>query len=355
MGRQATARWSSTPRPRRRRATRSETRSGSSRAGRIKSSRSRARAVPAGRIARRRDVRRLHAPRGAGSSTRRPARRDLRRGSGGSRRSSSRGHPDAPAADDAGAYRRRRQEDEDIEEFTNIIRYFLLAFAASPCSSALSSSSTRSRYGRPARARVRHAPDDRRLAPANPRLRDPRGARDRAPRLARRALLGARPREGPERALRGAGLDLPTGGTVFTGRTVLVSLLVGVIVTLARRLLPGDPRDEGPADRGGSRGGEPSRSRDGAVHAVDRPGRRSVSRSLLGISMFRRPRHRGALDLARGRRPRALRRRRDGLAKLVKPIVAASAGRARGSRAPASSRANSCEPRSGPRPRRPPS
>ena len=55
------------------------------------------------------------------------------------------------------------------------------------------------------------------------------------------------------------GFELPTAERVFALRTVIVSMLVGVVVTLARGPLPGDPRDASTADRRGTRGsGAPS-------------------------------------------------------------------------------------------------
>ena len=59
-------------------------------------------------------------------------------------------------------------------------------------------------HGRAADARVRDAAHARRVAPAGARLGDPRGARDRPRRLDRRSLPRPRARRGAERALRGA-------------------------------------------------------------------------------------------------------------------------------------------------------
>ena len=50
------------------------------------------------------------------------------------------------------------------------------------------------------------------------------------------------------------GADLPDNGTVLEARTVIVSLGVGIVVTVARGLLPGAARDARAADRGDARG-----------------------------------------------------------------------------------------------------
>ena len=57
-------------------------------------------------------------------------------------------------------------------------------------------------------------------------------------RLGDRALPRARPREAAERLFVTFGIDLPQGQTVFATRTVIVSLLVGTIVTLLASIRP---------------------------------------------------------------------------------------------------------------------
>ena len=51
------------------------------------------------------------------------------------------------------------------------------------------------------------------------------------------------------------GIDLPNTGTVIETRTVIVSLIVGLVVTVARRAESGAARHAGDADGGAARGG----------------------------------------------------------------------------------------------------
>ena len=80
------------------------------------------------------------------------------------------------------------------------------------------------------------------------------------------------------------GFDLPTTGLVFAGRTILVSLLAGVLVTLVGRALPGDPRDARAADRGGARGRDAPAVALAPLHAL---GRRSRDRARRRASRLR--------------------------------------------------------------------
>ncbi len=50
------------------------------------------------------------------------------------------------------------------------------------------------------------------------------------------------------------GIDLPQAGTVFATRTIVVSLVVGVFITVLAALRPGRPGDARPADLRGARG-----------------------------------------------------------------------------------------------------
>ena len=171
-------------------------------------------------------------------------------------------------------------------------------------------------HGRAADARVRDAADARRLAPADAPLRDPRGARDRAPRVAHRPLRSARARGGAQGALpaRSVSSSRPPS-TVFATRTIVVSLLVGTIITLARRALPRDPRDARAADRGRPRGRDAA---EGPALAASRRTSRSsliaLALFLLGYSMFADDLDTAAAaPLDRRRRDPALHRRRDDL------------------------------------------
>ena len=64
------------------------------------------------------------------------------------------------------------------------------------------------------------------------------GAGDRLRRLGDRALPRARLAKGLEQLFKSFGVDLPQAGTVFATRTIVVSLLVGTVVTLLASLFP---------------------------------------------------------------------------------------------------------------------
>ena len=188
-------------------------------------------------------------------------------------------------------------------------------------------------HGRPAHARAGDPAHTRRLAPpgaalgARSRRGDHRPGRPRssascsASALAKglTALFRAARRSTCRRA-----------STVFATRTVVVSLLVGTIVTAARRRRAGDPGDPGAADRGRPRGRDAARGRGSrrpdaiAVVAVGR--RRRAAR--LRPDRRRRSARSAPAAVARRRHARAVHRRGDDL---VAPGAAArrasSAGR----------------------------
>ena len=105
-----------------------------------------------------------------------------------------------------------------------------------------------------------------------------RGARDRHPRLARRASSsGSASRRALECALRRAsGVDLPKSGTVFATRTVIVSLVVGDPGHVDRQPAAGAARDARAADRRRARGRGPA-----ARRASRASGRRSRDRGVV--------------------------------------------------------------------------
>ena len=99
-------------------------------------------------------------------------------------------------------------------------------------------------------------------------------------RSARRSGLaaGSASRSAINELFKAVGIDLPNTGTVVSTRTVVVSLIVGVLVTLVAALAPGAPRHahhaDGRAARGGARGHEgarPRRDRGGRRAGCDRP------------------------------------------------------------------------------------
>ena len=66
------------------------------------------------------------------------------------------------------------------------------------------------------------------------------------------------------------GFELPSAERVFALRTVIVSMLVGVLRDARRGALPGHPRNARAADRRGAGGSDASALADLAVRAVDR-------------------------------------------------------------------------------------
>ena len=93
-------------------------------------------------------------------------------------------------------------------------------------------------HDRPAHARVRDDPDARRLATPGARLDRGRVARRRNARVDHRSRLRPRAREGALQALRPVGFTLPNQGLLLETRTIVVSLLVGILVTLVASLRP---------------------------------------------------------------------------------------------------------------------
>ena len=136
------------------------------------------------------------------------------------------------------------------------------------------------------------------------------------------ARLGHRPvpracaREGRCEALfRALGLGLPRAETVFATRTVVVSLLVGTIVTVIAGLFPAIRATRVPPIAAVREGATLPKGALLALHAVhrDRADRRSRS-SLLGYAMFADDVDTAdAAALDRGRRAAAVRRGRDDL------------------------------------------
>ena len=180
-----------------------------------------------------RDVRHLRpADRTAPLRQRGQGRRDLRgRRRRDDARRARRGDPADPARRTRRCTRPRPRSDEDkddVNEFTQlhpvlparVRRHRALRRRVRHLQHALD-------HRRAAHARVRDHADARRVAAADPLVGRRRGARDRRHRLDRRPVPGPRPRRRPEQLFKAVELDLPTAGSVFATRTVVVSLLVG--------------------------------------------------------------------------------------------------------------------------------
>ena len=93
-------------------------------------------------------------------------------------------------------------------------------------------------HDRAAHARVRDDPDARSLAPAGARLDRDRGARRRNARIDRRSVSGLVLAKGLFKLFDAVGFTLPNQGLLLETRTIVVSLLVGILVTLLASLRP---------------------------------------------------------------------------------------------------------------------
>ena len=94
-------------------------------------------------------------------------------------------------------------------------------------------------HDRAAHARVRDDPDARRLAPPGARLDRARGARRRRARVDRRpASPGSRSRRASSGSSTPSASRCPNQGLLLETRTIVVSLLVGILVTLLASLRP---------------------------------------------------------------------------------------------------------------------
>ncbi len=93
-------------------------------------------------------------------------------------------------------------------------------------------------HHRAADAGVRDAPHPRRDPAPGAAVDLHRGAGDRDARVDHRPLPRASAREGPLRLFSAIGFTLPNTGILFATRTVIISLLVGIVVTLVASLRP---------------------------------------------------------------------------------------------------------------------
>ena len=153
------------------------------------------------------------------------------------------------------------------------------------------------------------------------------------------------------------GIDLPKAGTVFATRTIVVSLVLGIVVTLLASLRPAAARDARRADRSRARGraaaaGRFARLRPAVRARDDRARGRSSCSSASSTAAATKQR---LLAIGVGVLA-ALRRRRDDRSHLVRAArgVARLARRRASAAPPGSSHARTrCAPRRGPRRPRP--
>ena len=151
--------------------------------------------------------------------------------------------PDDPAARHAGAHRRprrRRKTQSNTNEFISFLQKFLLAFGgialfvgAFVIANSLSITIAQ---------RTREFATLRTLGASRRQVLDldrDRGARDRPAGVGHRAcLLGLGLAKGLFALFDAVGFTLPNSGLLFQTRTIIISLLVGVIVTLLASLRP---------------------------------------------------------------------------------------------------------------------
>ena len=128
-------------------------------------------------------------------------------------------------------------------------------------------------HDRAADARVRHAADDRRDEPPDPRFGDRRGARRRRRRVGRRPLPRAPAREGPLRAVRRRRLHAPEHGPRLRAADDRRRARRRDPRHASRERLSGLPRDDRSPDRGGSRRRRRFRA-SRSIACADAPGRR---------------------------------------------------------------------------------
>ncbi len=268
------------------------------------------REVRLGRLARRRDDRRLrHRRRRSGCSasratTRSPSRRRTASRPSSSCARSSRSCRRPPGADRGGAGRReRRRTSRSSSNFIQLLPARVRR--RSPCSSARSSSSTRSRSRSPSgpaswRRCARSAPRAGRCGArcCVEALRDRRRSRRRSA-----SRSGRRWRRGSSALMARSGLDLPKAGHGVRDRARSSSRsCVGIARHGRRQHRAGAPGDAGPADRGRARGRDAAA---GPALALVPHGRRrssvvALSRrcSATGCSPTGSPRRRGSFRCA---------------------------------------------------------
>jgi putative ABC transport system permease protein len=156
--------------------------------------------------------------------------------------------------------------------------------------------------------------------------------------------LGVLLAEGIEALFGSLGVDLPSADRVFATRTIVVSLAVGMGITLLAGLFR-DPRDARAADRRGARAELPhpgsTATRRGSPGSSSRLGRRARARDVR-----RRPRDGRPAALDRRRRAAPLPRRRHAV---VAPRAPARGGR-RNARPPRGGAAGSSRAATGPNP-----
>ena len=119
-------------------------------------------------------------------------------------------------------------------------------------------------------------------------------------------FLGLALAKGLEALFRALGLGLPVAETVFATRTIVVSLLVGTLITVVAGLFPAIRATRVPPIAAVREGAELPKGRVLALHAVHRArGDRARAGPARLLDVRRRRRHRRSAALDRGRRARS--------------------------------------------------
>jgi putative ABC transport system permease protein len=165
-----------------------------------------------------------------------------------------------------------QEQADDVSQFTSIFRYFLLAFGA--IALFVGAFVIFNTFSITSRQRTREFATCERSAHRVGRCSglDPRVARHRVPRLSRRPRARRPTAEGIEALFGSLGVELPTADRVFATRTVVVSLIVGVGITLLAGLFPAIRRPRA-ADLRGTRRSDSPAFAVRSLHAVGRRGR----------------------------------------------------------------------------------
>ena len=132
-----------------------------------------------------------------------------------------------------------KEDAQDTDEFISFLRYFLLAFGVHRAlRRRLRDRQLALDHDRAADARAGHAADARRVAAPGPDVGRRGSARDGRDRVDRRPLPRPRARDGLFSLFDAVGFTLPNNGLLFETRTIVVSLALGIIVTLIASFFP---------------------------------------------------------------------------------------------------------------------
>ena len=279
----------------------------------------RRRAVRRGRQPRGDQLRRLHDSRRAGAARPRgPVRRDLRRRRRRPLRGRSRhGDPARPARrrEVVSATAEAQEQADEVSDFTSIFRYFLLAFAA--IALFVGAFVIFNTFSITVAQRTREFATLRTIGASRRQVLGSVILESLVIGLLASLVglgLGVVLAEGIEALFGSLGVDLPSADRVFATRTVVVSLVVGVGITLLAGLFPAIRATRVPPIAAVREGATLPQVAVRAVHALGRRAlRRRVAAPARARDVHRRARHGRSAAVDRRRRAPALPRSRDAL------------------------------------------